>query len=120
MIGYPIKNNYQQPTSRRDMNPLAQINEQTTAAMSQLEQMQKLRSTPQMQEAQQQDSLLRSLGDLLPPEVIQTILASRFPEMDPAVFQQGVANNMGQASAGQPAGVSPEMMAAVQQMLKQQ
>jgi hypothetical protein len=89
---------------------LNEVQQNTSGMLQQLQQLQQLRMAPQQAEMQQQDSLMRSLGDLLPPEAIQYLLQQRLP---------GLAQGMSQTGPQAPAGISPEMLAQFQQMLAQ-
>ncbi len=90
--------------------PIRAAQETTTGALQQLEMLQNLRLKPQMAAQQSQDSLLRSLGDLLPPEAINQILQQRMPEL----------SGMQSQNQQMPMAVTPEQLAMFQQMLQPQ
>ena len=114
MIGYPLRQRPEQDRVTAAFEPLNAIQQNTSGMLQQLQQMQQLRMAPQQAEIQQQDSLLRSLGDLLSPQVIQHILQQRMPDMPPEAFAG--------ANPAQPTpldGVSPEQLEAFKAMLMQ-
>lgn len=95
--------------------PLDAIQRNTSGLLENLTQLRQLNQQPQLMQQQSQDSLLRSVGDLLPPEVLQYIIQSRLPGLQ---LNSPIA---GPAIPGAPAApnITPEQVAMFQQMLAQ-
>ncbi len=92
--------------------PLNALNDNMLGNIDVLSAMRGYEQQPQMQD----DQFLKSIADLLPPQVLQQILASRVPEM--VQMPQ-----MSMPQAGMPPqqpGIDPQQLELVRQMLAKQ
>jgi hypothetical protein len=87
--------------------PLRAAQDTTMGALQQVAAMQELEQKPRLAEQASQDSFLRAMGDLLPPEVLDYIIRQRMPDID----------MMGQGQPQLPPGMTPEQVAMFQEIL---